>query len=637
MYLGGTQQLTLQDAERQKTKVFPSARAAVVVAAAVAAFISVPQRAHADAQPDTWFPAAAHSGAAPVTQYRWGADALTLSIAEGAKSRFFPSVASPVVVAKPVAKFVVASQADPTQLASATWDTALRLAGAAPVARYSWGADALALASAERAKSGFFEPSIVQPAVVRSVASFITAAPQLDPSQPAADFSPPIPAPVGATPAALYRWGADALAIAGAEGAKSRLFAPSSAAAPIPPVVATFVTAAPQADPTQAAGGVWQPQLSIAGGLSEAEYSWGTHAAELASAEGLKSQFFFRPATSVAVPSPVATFVAVAPQGEDRPSCLTWQPASGAVAPVITSLWAAPQQYDLTQQAAFQASIQGQRTPIIPTVIGAPLQVDLAQQALFDEPIPSRQGAVPPITVGVPQADPSQLAALVWGSQPAAPVIPNPTARFFAQPPQTVDLTQQAMFSVPLPARQGTVSPLAAASPQADPSQISPSVWASQISTPAAPSPLANFFALPPQIEDRPISAVWESLLPPPPTPVVVLPKPAGGDSGDRKLRRRPLYYWEAAKLRQMAQREVEESLTEELAYAEATLPRSHDDFYERINHIKEIGRRLDSIKIYRDLAKRVESVVARMEETRITVLADTSEEDEINDLIQFL
>lgn len=117
----------------------------------------------------------------------------------------------------------------------------------------------------------------------------------------------------------------------------------------------------------------------------------------------------------------------------------------------------------------------------------------------------------------------------------------------------------------------------------------------------------------------------------------VVVPR-AGGDSARLGLRRRrPLYYWEAAALKRLSQKQVEESVTEELAYAEATIPKALDDFEERLNHLREIERRLAALRTYQDLVKRIRSVVERMEETRISQLADQDEENEIREIIQFL
>lgn len=138
---------------------------------------------------------------------------------------------------------------------------------------------------------------------------------------------------------------------------------------------------------------------------------------------------------------------------------------------------------------------------------------------------------------------------------------------------------------------------------------------------------------IPPPVMTPPVEGVQP---PEPPVVPVVVERP-GGDSARVRLRRRPLYYWEAAALKRLSRREIEDSLVEELAYAEATIPKSLDDFEERVSHLREIAKRLDAIRAYHELAKRVRSVIERFEETRIKQLADQDEENEINDLIQFL
>lgn len=228
----------------------------------------------------------------------------------------------------------------------------------------------------------------------------------------------------------------------------------ASVVAPPPARAATrTVIAAPQFDPSVNQSRVWSSAVTPQGQANAAEYTFGTHALAIHQAEAVKSSVW----GSVRTP-----------------------PAVASTNP-LRSIWASPEQVDL--------SISG-------WVAGG-------SQA--------NQGPVPPL-ISTTQADPTQGIAQVWKSQPTAIAItPNPIATFFSIPPQSedrqtravwqslragqtppvitsfyaapqqIDLTQQGVIiaSARTPPAVGPVPPLRSGAPQADPSQIAAQVWSS--------------------------------------------------------------------------------------------------------------------------------------------------------------
>lgn len=219
------------------------------------------------------------------------------------------------------------------------------------------------------------------------------------------------------------------------------------------------------------------------------EYIWGTHAAALANAEGLKGFVWASVAAHVVVASAIGTFV-YAPQQAyaDVQPDIQNSLVSRTTGRVLPLLFASPQQLDLTQQAAFSRPTPNSQGSVPPFEVGAQPPIDLTQQAQFYEPLIIRQGAVPPIMAGQPQADPVQIAASIWRSLSSPPITPNPIAPFFFVPgqdenrqsvviwasrvsgkappvissiwcaPQSYDFTQQAFISSPV-VKPGTAPP----------------------------------------------------------------------------------------------------------------------------------------------------------------------------------
>jgi hypothetical protein len=181
------------------------------------------------------------------------------------------------------------------------------------------------------------------------------------------------------------------------------------------------------------------------GVASGADYIWGTHAATTFSAEGLKSRIFASVAAVVVTAVPA---LIVAPQQAyaDVNQSSVFEPLSGRQGPTVRAFVGGPLQVDLTQQGWIAAPIAARQGPVPPLRQGAPQVVDLTQQADLSSPLTTPQGRVPPLTLGSPQADPSQLAARLTPSQPAAPITPNPIAGFFSVPPQTEERPTRAVW-----------------------------------------------------------------------------------------------------------------------------------------------------------------------------------------------
>lgn len=159
-----------------------------------------------------------------------------------------------------------------------------------------------------------------------------------------------------------------------------------------------------------------------------------------------------------------------------------------------------------------------------------PQIVDLTLQSFFDAPLPAAQGVLGTQVLAYP-TDPTQVAARVWSSQPAALVITNPVAPYYSLAPQLVDLSLQPRLSSPMltqqgfsvrsyvvnaplidltilayietpqPSAQGILGARHSAYP-VDPTQIQPQVFASLRAFIPIPNPVSPFYALVPQLLD---------------------------------------------------------------------------------------------------------------------------------------
>jgi hypothetical protein len=142
--------------------------------------------------------------------------------------------------------------------------------------------------------------------------------------------------------------------------------------------------------------------------------------------------------------------------------------------------------------------------------------VDLSIGAWVVGGTQANQGPVPPTILTLPQ-DTTQLAAQIWKSQPAAVVItPNPIATFFSVPPQTEDRQTRAVWQS---LRAGQTPPVItsfyAAPQQVDLTQQG--VIIASVRTPPAVGPVPPITIGTPQTDPSQIAPrVWPSVVTPP-------------------------------------------------------------------------------------------------------------------------
>lgn len=103
----------------------------------------------------------------------------------------------------------------------------------------------------------------------------------------------------------------------------------------------------------------------------------------------------------------------------------------------------------------------------------------------------------------------SQCFSFIWKAAAAAVAVAStasPPLVTNARAPQLFDFTLQADLFAPIPMAQGLVTPLVRGA-QDDPTQIAARVFPAARAAPA--NPIAGFFVVPPQNEDRPTAVVW--------------------------------------------------------------------------------------------------------------------------------
>lgn len=190
------------------------------------------------------------------------------------------------------------------------------------------------------------------------------------------------------------------------------------------------------------------------GAVVPAEYHWGTHASAIYSDEARKSVIF----RSVA--------------------------AATVTAAAVSALVFAPQQsYANVQPAVFASVLAGATPRLIPNASAAPQLADLTLQAQIFRPLTTPQGRVPAMVFVAPQVNPTQIDAEITPSQPATSVVSYAFRQIYGSP-QLVDLSQQGwVLGTPL-GPQGAVPPLSLGFPQADTTQIPALVLASQPAAP---------------------------------------------------------------------------------------------------------------------------------------------------------
>jgi hypothetical protein len=183
-------------------------------------------------------------------------------------------------------------------------------------------------------------------------------------------------------------------------------------------------------------------------------------------------------------------------------------------------IWSAPQSIDLTLQGRIQPSAATPPAAAQP----APLRFISASQEPLDLSIgawvvggtQANQGPVPPSILTLPQ-DTTQLAAQIWKSQPAAVVItPNPIATFFSIPPQTEERPTRAVWqSIRAGQTPPVITSFYAAPQQIDLTQQG--VIIASVRTPPAVGPVPPLTSGAPQADPSQIAArVWPSVITPP-------------------------------------------------------------------------------------------------------------------------
>lgn len=247
MFVGGTQRLTLQDAEGLKTKLFPSVRKGARIC--TIAFLLAPQQAYSDPPSRFFYPIRAGKPPSESTFIRAAPQLADLTL-QGSFQEALRLGAKPT--ASPT--IVSGAQSDTSQLASIWKAQPASALVPAAVPRFTGAAQA----DASQIAAGVWgaQPA---PSIVPAVPAIAIGAPQVDPGQVAAQVWAPSSVPiVGSVAAAQYTWGTHAAALSGAEAAKSALFQPAAASVVVVVgPVATFVAIGPQNDLSQIAASVW--------------------------------------------------------------------------------------------------------------------------------------------------------------------------------------------------------------------------------------------------------------------------------------------------------------------------------------------------------------------------------------------
>lgn len=186
-----------------------------------------------------------------------------------------------------------------------------------------------------------------------------------------------------------------------------------------PPVIASFYAEPQQADLTQQG-------LFVKPGLPTGPVPPATSGAPQANPSQIAAQVWKAQIAAPITPNPIASFFATQSQIEDRPTSTVWQSQrAGQTPPVIRSLWAAPQQADLTQKGVV-VPVSPTAPAVLTPLYATPQQIDLTQQGLIFSPS-------------------------------SAPVAPAPSSLYAA--PQQLDLTQQGWVRGTAPVKQGPVPP----------------------------------------------------------------------------------------------------------------------------------------------------------------------------------
>lgn len=268
--------------------------------------------------------------------------------------------------------------------------------GRANASEYTFGTHAQAVHQAEGLKSQVWGSVRTPPAAAAAPIRSIWAAPQQADLTQQAIFAK-TGLPTGRVPAT---------AIGTAQTDPTQLTAQvwksaTASAAILGPTVSPNAPVPPQFDPSVNPSKLWPSAVTPQGQANAAQYSFGTHALATHQDETLKSMVWKSAQTPPAPSTPMP----------------------------LRSLWASPELADLSISGWSIGGTLTTQGPVPPISL-APPQTDPTQIAPIvwkSQPIAPLSGRVPPQTRGAPQTDPSQLAPQIWESVPTPPAITGVT------------------------------------------------------------------------------------------------------------------------------------------------------------------------------------------------------------------
>lgn len=154
--------------------------------------------------------------------------------------------------------------------------------------------------------------------------------------------------------------------------------------------------------------------------------------------------------------------------------------------------------------------------PVGPMVSGSQENLDLGIEGWHRGTSLLAQGLVPLMIVAAAQFNPQQVQAQIFKPQPAAPVVTTALGTFVSGSQQRyVDSISQVFASVTAGGTP-TAPEWVYGSPQFDPSQLAAFVFESQPAAPAAASPVTRFFSALPVEASQPASQIWRAAITPP-------------------------------------------------------------------------------------------------------------------------
>lgn len=201
--------------------------------------------------------------------------------------------------------------------------------------------------------------------------------------------------------------------------------------------------------------------------------------------------------------------VQAAPQYDLTQQAVLTSPLTGAPQP-ISLIYAAPQIDGTVQPVYIVSAVTPPAVvqPTVPFIQGAPQSVDLTQQPLYTVSASSRQGpTVRPIYAAPELRDLTQQALLFSPTENRE----GPVLRIIIASPQGIDLTQQTVFSPSAASAQGpTVKPLSAY-PTIDLTQQG-SIFPALVPPPVIPNPIIPTVWAAPQLDLTQPAKVWGPL-----------------------------------------------------------------------------------------------------------------------------